>query len=303
MANDKYLDAFIDCHDKCRAAFSQSPFSQDYNFELYPYLYSVFSFRLACRGDTNDDCMQSINEYLQTILSFYEPFFYQRLEFYVSIANGDIKPRGDWLSGMPIDYQDPLICMFTAFGDILINPECSDDYENAPLPVCDFSSIRKFSSIMIDQITPLVSQSLSVFDKPSIFHRKAEGSCKQHLSAGSTKSPMSAERIQGLKEKLSSALGWFGYVIYIAIITVFVVVPISTIGLPRWVSTALIFLCFFWSSLGSILVFAAYIWGLVVTLDQPIDTWAIIFFVVFAVWVLARIVPIVIVSIASRHDK
>lgn len=106
-----------------------------------------------------------------------------------------------------------------------------------------------------------------------------------------------------MKEKLSSALGWFGYVLYIAILAVFVVVPVSTVGLPRWVSTALIFLCFFWPSLGSILIFAAYIWGLVVTLGQPIDKWSIVFFVVFAVWVLIRVAPIVIASIASQHDK
>ena len=78
-------------------------------------------------------------------------FMQKRLEsLYGNILDGKINPRYDWLLGQKPTKTGQLMDCIGAFGDILINPECSENYEKAPMVIHDIFELSKFADKMKD---------------------------------------------------------------------------------------------------------------------------------------------------------
>lgn len=90
-----------------------------------------------------------------------------------------------------------------------------------------------------------------------------------------------------LKEKLTTTLGWFGYIIFYSIVIFVAVFPVSIVSnyysWPFWVY----FLVGIVALNIDIVSFAFWIVGLIVTINGPQDTLAIVYYIAFAVVNLA----------------
>lgn len=96
---------------------------------------------------------------------FYDLFRYNgldtvldsRLTLYKSVVEG--KPlRGEWLLGNTDSIVgNPLLCCMTLFGDIIINPQCTNDYENAPIRIVGILEITSFAEVMYKKVFQVIS--------------------------------------------------------------------------------------------------------------------------------------------------
>ena len=86
-----------------------------------------------------------------------------------------------------------------------------------------------------------------------------------------------------LKEKLINTLGWFGYIIFYSIVILVAVFPVSIVSnyysWPTWIY----FLVGFAAIKIDIISFVFWIIGLIVTINGPQDTLAIVYYIAFAV--------------------
>jgi cbb3-type cytochrome oxidase subunit 3 len=97
-----------------------------------------------------------------------------------------------------------------------------------------------------------------------------------------------------MKEKLQGVLGTFGIVLYFIITFVLCFIPVLFWGLPRWVDfiyiAVFVFLGGTWIAglVGNI----AYIIAFINVIQHPIDAWAVVFLVAFAINVIYFVVNI-----------
>ena len=76
--------------------------------------------------------------------------FDERLHLYVDVIRNKKKPRYEWLMfNEPEGATDIISRCHAVFGDILFNPACADDYENAPAMIHDIFKVKDFSIKMI----------------------------------------------------------------------------------------------------------------------------------------------------------
>lgn len=106
-----------------------------------------------------------------------------------------------------------------------------------------------------------------------------------------------------LKEKLSNALGKFGVALWYIVTLFFVVWPLVVIGMPSIVITIIVLLVFFAPTLGSVACAIFWIWGLVVTIGGPQDTFAMVYYVLFALNVVLYLLPMVKTVRLNRGDN
>ena len=90
-----------------------------------------------------------------------------------------------------------------------------------------------------------------------------------------------------LKEKLTTTLGWFGYIIFYVFAVLMVAFPVVIVSQhynwPFWVY----FLVCFAAIKIDIISFVFWIIGLIVTINGPQDTLAIVYYIAFAIVNLA----------------
>lgn len=106
-----------------------------------------------------------------------------------------------------------------------------------------------------------------------------------------------------LKEKLTNALGTFGAVLYFIISIVLVVFPVCMISwyynTPWWANALML-----WGSIASnIISFAVWVVGLIATIKGPQDTFAIIYYIAFAVVNLFNYFIFIVAWIVSLFKK
>lgn len=85
----------------------------------------------------------------------------KRMRLYGLIYSGKIKPRAEYLFGLPEWEISPFQSVFFAFGDILFNPACADDYINAPIRIDDIEATTNFSKIFTENVIELCSDFIS----------------------------------------------------------------------------------------------------------------------------------------------
>ncbi len=105
-----------------------------------------------------------------------------------------------------------------------------------------------------------------------------------------------------MKEKLQTALGTVGIVIYFIVSWLICFYPLLFCNFPWWGDTLYIAAIVFLggSPLSGILSTIIYIIALINVLNGPINTWSIIFLILFAVNIIYFIVNIVI---SRRRDN
>lgn len=104
-----------------------------------------------------------------------------------------------------------------------------------------------------------------------------------------------------LLEKLSGALGVFGWVLYYIITTLLSFAPLIMLDFSFWINIALVFVVICIPILGELVLFGLFVWAFIVTVGQPIDVWSVVFFVSTAVYVFTTLIPSII-SIFKRDN-
>lgn len=75
-------------------------------------------------------------------------------------------PRGDWCLGdVQFDDCNAITLCAVALGDILINPACGDDYENAPITLHGLTDITEFAQeVMLKIFTDFAELFLEIYN-------------------------------------------------------------------------------------------------------------------------------------------
>lgn len=96
-----------------------------------------------------------------------------------------------------------------------------------------------------------------------------------------------------MKEKLTSALGTFGIVLWLVLSFLFICIPVWATNFS-WPIMLLIFaVLFFTDVIGSLLTVVVYIYSTFVILSGPMDWFAIVFFVDLALYLIFSFFPAV----------
>ena len=94
-----------------------------------------------------------------------------------------------------------------------------------------------------------------------------------------------------MKEKLTSALGSFGFVLFYIFIVLYAYAPLLVLDFPIWVDLLLILVISTFRGLGGILCLGLYIWALVVVLTHPFNVISAIFLVCTVLYFFTSVFP------------
>ena len=118
------------------------------SFELLPFLYVVSDYAIAY---ANKDRLKFSNDIMEFLLKSqsdkegFESLLQERIDFYGEVIRGR-KLRGYCLLGTLEENSPPLFRCTVAFTDIIIDPNCSEDYDNAPYCLNGMFEMVNFST-------------------------------------------------------------------------------------------------------------------------------------------------------------
>lgn len=139
------------------------------HFEIVCYeLLETSAFLFALSSVSFSEHAEEIAETIGGVLLLYsseEPAVKHRLRLYGAVADNTIQPFGFW-SPISVDALcgDPIARMVAVYGDLLVHPECSNDYSGCRWPFFHVSDIALFSVIFITRIVPEVYRYLKAVD-------------------------------------------------------------------------------------------------------------------------------------------
>lgn len=121
---------------------------------------SVFLFFLALYRFHSDPIINDLQKELSLLVSQHcksieqSKLIESRLDLYTKISIGEMPPRGFWLLSEPKEgsFSVAKICCMTAFGDVLVSPDCVNDYSACPFPIIDIFELTKFVSIFTGKV-------------------------------------------------------------------------------------------------------------------------------------------------------
>lgn len=127
-----------------------SPISNNPEFELLPAMFTMTDFAAMVY---EKDRMSIAVPVMDEIKSLYPPFnndlFDRRCDLYGEIIRGR-RLRNEWAMGDSSVFTSDAMQKCTALlGDILINPDCADDYDNAPLVMHSVFDVTSFSKSVV----------------------------------------------------------------------------------------------------------------------------------------------------------
>lgn len=97
-----------------------------------------------------------------------------------------------------------------------------------------------------------------------------------------------------IKEKLLSALGTVGFILYYLIAILLIVVPLAAIGLPWWADFLIIAAICSFPVIGSFLCVGVYAWSFVIVIQEPFSIFSVVYFVFFAIYLIFFFIPTII---------
>ena len=105
------------------------------------YLYILFAFYCFLDGDSKrcDDNANEVFKFMENNKFTAEEMdvFNESIGLFTKIICKEIAPRGDWfIYDCPND--DVLQRLYLCFGDLICNPDCLNDYANAPIVCGEF---------------------------------------------------------------------------------------------------------------------------------------------------------------------
>ncbi len=172
--------AFLNTHKGCTDLLKRSPLVDNSSFETAVFLYFIADMFLYHAGlDTSIVSAELIPLVRSKCCApWQEKIINSRIRLYNAVVNGRIPPVGIWLSG-DLDentQDDPFIRAQVLFGDLLIYPDCANDYEGFSFPVFSLFDINQFYQIfMSGQIINLLNNytnALSNYATASDIRRK-----------------------------------------------------------------------------------------------------------------------------------
>lgn len=182
---DIYTSTFKTCYSKCCRKLSKSPIAHNYKFELYPFLYHIMGIALSADLSSYINVTGYLLKYIFSKLQASETEkFFSRLELYSDVIGGNITPRCECMMNTDFSSTNPVLYDFIVFGDILVNPNCANDYKNAPISLPSVFEVYRFSKILMEEVTPII---LNCFD-PSAFRDKNNSHVSDDNSSPKTNS-------------------------------------------------------------------------------------------------------------------
>lgn len=161
---EKELDA---TYNKIIDLLSKISISNNPEFETLPVMYVVGDYAAASSDKNRQEFSRKILNWMQPKIQstgYSDDDFFTRVRLYGEIIRGK-KLIGSWTMGAEYKFEDnPILRCTVAFGDILINPQCADDYDNCSLTVHNISCLFNFSAKMIDVGNTLISFFKFIYD-------------------------------------------------------------------------------------------------------------------------------------------
>lgn len=156
---ETYFRIFEVIYHKALSSLLAQPIVRNAEFELLPAMLVVADY--SCLS-ANKDRRLIVNKLYQLISEKYlrkkeeTKLFDERVDFYGSIIRGRTL-RTDWLQRQVamVENEGAIVRCVTALGDILINPECANHYDNAPSLLCGVFEMTEFTGMYIKEIIPL----------------------------------------------------------------------------------------------------------------------------------------------------
>ncbi len=97
-----------------------------------------------------------------------------------------------------------------------------------------------------------------------------------------------------MKEKLVSALGGFGLVVWYLITSIVTFASLLVLDFPFIVVLIMIAVVLLHPFVGDIVQFILWVWSFVIALNEPIDVFMVIYFIAAAIYVLTTLIPFVL---------
>lgn len=156
---ETYFRIFEVIYHKALSSLLAHPIVKNAEFELLPAMLVVVDY--SCLS-ANKDRHLIVSRLIELISGKYltkkeeARLLDERVDFYGSIIRGRTL-RAEWLQGQVamVKNERAIVRCVTALGDILINPECANDYDNAPSLLCGVFEMTEFAGMYIKEIMPL----------------------------------------------------------------------------------------------------------------------------------------------------
>ena len=138
-----------------------SSIPNDSDFELLPAMYVVSDYAAA---SAEKDRNAVSNAILKAMKKVFPPFdqaeFDERCSLYGAIVRGK-ELRCEWYMGdASVFYENAILKCSALLGDILYNPSCADDYDDAPESLYDIVESFEFTENVMD---PLIDEFVALF--------------------------------------------------------------------------------------------------------------------------------------------
>ena len=158
----EYAQAFLRCYKKAIDLCEKKLFNPEYKEELLPALFVVIDYAaLSAQKDRRKVADEIIPEISKHFTQTFSPdVFRARVDLYGEIIRGK-SLRAVWLYGNSsmLD-NDPITRIGGLLGDILFNPACAIDYDNAPIALVGIQEQLDFGQQVM---WPLISELADLF--------------------------------------------------------------------------------------------------------------------------------------------
>lgn len=106
-----------------------------------------------------------------------------------------------------------------------------------------------------------------------------------------------------LKERLVGKLGTLGFALWFIISLIFMVVPVAILPVSIWIRALILCVIYALPMIGLLVQIVVYFWGFFVAISGPQDIVAIIFYIVFALWICSSFIPLLISMFSGLFSK
>ena len=162
----KLKESYKASHKEMCKLLSRVKIVQNSQYEVAVYLYYIAYFFLNHLGHSTSEVEKRLLPLVKKKCSesWQEAAINSHLRLYEDVSAGRIPVLGAWLLGeLKEDNEaDPIIRIHILLGDLLVYPECADDYEYCAFPIIDISQKSLFAkTFMSDGYKDILSNYLN----------------------------------------------------------------------------------------------------------------------------------------------
>lgn len=272
-----YMTAYTKCYDILKKS---NLVGDNLDFELLPVV------SIALLNSVESDAIkqkfhENILNTMRSLPTSFEDFkseYYKRIEFYESVKSG--KPLiGSWCLGHADDIaKDSIGKIVVAFGDVLLNPSCAVNYENAPIQIHSIFDITNFATQNMKSVSDIL-YSLDLIGKRNL-SISSFSSDDNHTVDSNTDEKKDSEHTNILDSIF--AFGSGGLMLLVSsILTLF---PLYMAKVPFWLWLIIVICIRFMPAFGFLIDSAIWIAGLVFAVQGEQTSVSVLFYITFAFW-------------------